>query len=541
MGSRVRFAGSAAADYMLQNKQEFTGENDVMRTIVRSRSLIKGVIDRTTWDEVVGGALLIEGGRIIAIGSLQDLLRDNPQAMVIGTGNEVVLPGFVNAHHHIGLTPVQLGSPDMPLELWFVTRMVMRNVDLYLDTLYSAFEMIASGVTTVQHLHSWVPGTPTEAVTKCDQVIRAYEDIGMRVSYAYAIRDQNRLVYEADDALVARLPPPLREPMRRWFARFQLGVDEGIALFRDLYSRHNAKDRVRIQLAPANLHWCSDHALEAIAETSRAYNVPMHMHLLETAYQKAYAERRGGGSALDYIDRFGMLGPHMTIGHGVWLSERDIERIAETRTCICHNCSSNLRLRSGIAALNAFEASNIETALGIDEAGINDDRDMLQEMRMALRLHRVPGMEEDAVPTIPQILRMATRGGAATTPYGEMIGTLDVGKAADLIMIDWERIAFPYLDAETPALHAVVQRAKTDSVKTVMCAGEIIYRDGVFTRVDQAAALRALHDDLLRALTDEEVERRGLSKALLPHVEAYYKGYIAPERFDPFYRPSSRI
>ena len=160
---------------------------------------------------------------------------------------------------------------------------------------------------------------------------------------------------------------------------------------------------------------------------------------------------------------------------------------------------------------------------------------------MALRLHRVPGMEEDAVPTIPQILRMATRGGAATTPYGEMIGTLDVGKAADLIMIDWERIAFPYLDAETPALHAVVQRAKTDSVKTVMCAGEIIYRDGVFTRVDQAAALRALHDDLLRALTDEEVERRGLSKALLPHVEAYYKGYIAPERFDPFYRPSSRI
>src|SRR5713226_4281778 len=72
--------------------------------------------------------------------------------------NEIPLPGFVNGHHHVGLTPVQLGSPDMPLELWFVTRMVARNLNLYLDTLYSVFEMIASGVTTVQHIHGWTPG-----------------------------------------------------------------------------------------------------------------------------------------------------------------------------------------------------------------------------------------------------------------------------------------------------------------------------------------------------------------------------------------------
>ncbi len=82
-----------------------------------------------------------------------------PNTAVIGTGNEILLPGFVNGHHHVGLTPVQLGSPDMPLELWFVTRMVTRNLNLYLDTLYSAFEMIASGITTVQHIHGWMPGT----------------------------------------------------------------------------------------------------------------------------------------------------------------------------------------------------------------------------------------------------------------------------------------------------------------------------------------------------------------------------------------------
>ena len=512
-----------------------------MKKIIRSRTLITRAIDRERVEEISEGALLIESGSIAEIGSFSDLRHVHPDAEIIGSGNDVVLPGFVNAHHHIGLTPVQLGSPDMPLELWFVTRMVMRNVDLYLDTLYSAFEMVASGVTTVQHLHSWVPGTPVDAANKCDEVISAYDAIGMRVSYAYAIRDQNRLVYEDDDQFIARLPKPLRQPMRTWFDRFQLSLDDGIALFEDLYRRHNDKELVRIQLAPANLHWCSDNALQRLTETARSYNVPMHMHLVETAYQKAYAEQRGGCTAVDYIDRFGMLGPNLTLGHGVWLTERDIERVAETGTCICHNCSSNLRLRSGVAALNAFEAAGVETALGIDEAGINDDRDMLQEMRMALRVHRVPGLNTAEVPTVPQILRMATRGGARTTPYGDMIGTLEVGKAADLILVDWDRISYPYLDSQIPTIDAVVQRAKTDSVKTVMCAGEVIYRDGAFTRVDQAAALEALHIDLKRALADDEVQRRKLSEALLPYVTAFYQDYIAPERFEPFYRPSSRM
>src|SRR6185436_2143032 len=112
--------------------------------------------------------------------------------------------------------------------------------------------------------------------------------------------------------------------------------------------------------------------------------------------QKEYARRRGGGTAVEYIDRFGLLGPRMTLGHGVWLNERDIQRLTETGTCVCHNCSSNFRLRSGVAALNKLEAAGITSAIGIDEAGINDDRDMLQEMRMVLRAHRVRGGDEAA-------------------------------------------------------------------------------------------------------------------------------------------------
>jgi 5-methylthioadenosine/S-adenosylhomocysteine deaminase len=508
-------------------------------SLIRSRAMVTHAIDRHRWNEITDGAVLQEDGAIVEIGTYRDLSRKHPNVAVIGSGNEVMLPGFVNGHHHIGLTPVQLGSPDMPLELWFVTRMVMRNVNLYLDTLYSAFEMIASGVTTVQHLHGRIPGKLDQVDQGCQEAIRAYQDVGMRVSYSYAVRDQNRLVYQRDEDFVASLPSELRGPMQRWFERFQLTLDDDIALFEGLYGRYRDARRVKVQLAPANLHWCSDAALTRLADCAREYGVPLHMHLLETAYQKEYARRRGGCSAVEYIDRFGLLGPQMTLGHGVWLNEPDIGRLAETGTCVCHNCSSNFRLRSGVAALNKLEAAGITTAIGIDEAGINDDRDMLQEMRMVLRAHRVPGMD-DEVPTPAQVFRMATSGGAATTPFAETIGALEVGRAADIVLIDWRAISYPYLDPETPLLDAVLQRAKTGGVRTVICDGDVIYQDGKFTKVDRDGALRALHEDLQRALSDDEVERRRLSKSLLPHVRAFYANYFDPDQHAPFYRQSAR-
>ena len=166
-------------------------------TLVRSRAMITKTLSATAWEEIADGALIQEDGIISEIGTYDDLRRKHPHIPVVGSGREVMLPGFVNAHHHVGLTPVQLGSPDMPLELWFVTRMVARNVNPYLDTLYSAFEMIGSGITTVQHLHGWAPGKLPDVEKRAGEIIRAYEDIGMRVSYCFALRDQNRLVYQA--------------------------------------------------------------------------------------------------------------------------------------------------------------------------------------------------------------------------------------------------------------------------------------------------------------------------------------------------------
>src|SRR5262245_40597928 len=110
-------------------------------SLIRSRAMVTRAVDRHRWNEITDGAVLQEDRAIVEIGTYPDLSRRHPNVAVIGSCNDVMLPGFVNGHHHIGLTPVQLGSPDMPLELWSVTRMVMLNGDLYLDTLYSAFEI----------------------------------------------------------------------------------------------------------------------------------------------------------------------------------------------------------------------------------------------------------------------------------------------------------------------------------------------------------------------------------------------------------------
>src|SRR5580698_353642 len=157
----------------------------MVTSIIRSRSMFTRAIDRATCEEIADGAVLQEDGVILETGTYEDFARRFPTTPVHGSGAEIMLPGFVNGHHHVGLTPVQLGSPDMPLELWFATRIVARNVDLYLDTLYSAFEMISSGITTVQHIHGWIPGTLPEIEAKSEEVLRAYHDVGMRVSYCF--------------------------------------------------------------------------------------------------------------------------------------------------------------------------------------------------------------------------------------------------------------------------------------------------------------------------------------------------------------------
>jgi cytosine/adenosine deaminase-related metal-dependent hydrolase len=305
-------------------------------------------------------------------------------------------------------------------------------------------------------------------------------------------------------------------------------------LFETLKGELADQARIGIQLAPSNLHWLSDKALESLAELSQRHNAPMHAHLMETHYQKQYAQMRTGGSALRYLDQLGLTGPNLTIGHGVWMTEEDIEICAHSGTHICHNCSSNMRLKSGIAPVNRFLEKGIPVALGIDEAGINDDRDMLQEMRLALRMHRVPGLRSPA-PSAAQILRMATQDGAATTPFDSAIGRLSQGSWADLVMFDWREVTWPYQDPTLGMIDVLVHRAKTSAVKMVMIAGDIVYANGRFTNVERDAVLSEISEILAGDPTEQETIMRDLSKAIFPIVREFYDQNYEIKSGKPFY------
>jgi cytosine/adenosine deaminase-related metal-dependent hydrolase len=508
--------------------------------LVRGRTVICGVGDDGQVAEISDGAVLIEDGLISSIGRAADLKREVDAADIVGGDDFVVFPGLVNSHHHVGVTPFQLGAPDLPLELWLVDRMGVRAVPWRLDTLYSGFELVRSGVTTVQHLHNRVPGGADEVCAGAEAVIGAYRDLGMRVSYSYCLRDQNRIVYGDDEAFLAALPDDLAGELCASIRALSLSIDGNIEVFERLSRAHAGEDRVAVQLAPLNYQWCSDAALERMADVSRSSGAPMHMHLLETPYQRAYARRRGGASPVLHLQKAGLLNERMTLGHGVWTTEADLDAIADAGTRICHNCSSNMRLKSGAAPINAMLARGIKVAIGIDEAGMNDNRDMLLEMRQVLRAHRAPG-HGSAAPTAAQVFRMATEHGALTTGFGNRIGRIGVGRAADMVLLRWSQVAAPYLDPDVPVLDAIVARARSHGVDTVLVGGEAILRNGRFTRVDEEAALRELADRLAGPRTEDEKTRRRMARRALPYVERFYAGWLDDEPFQPYERRNSRL
>ena len=505
--------------------------------------VVTGVEDRERANILRDAAVVCRDGIVVEVGPSETMRRKYPLASVDGSADHAILPGFVNSHHHVGMTPLQLGTPDYPLELWLPHQLSARAVDLYLDTLYSAFEMIASGVTTVQHLHARLPKGPLEQLhIGSTKVLEAYRAIGMRASYCFMVRDQNRVVYEADAEFLKRLPAETAKVLAAFLAATDAPFEDFLTLFEMLRKDNEGQNLTRIQLAPANLQWCSDDALLELKRSSDRAGVPMHMHLLETAYQKEYARRRTGTTAVKHLEKLGLLGPGMTLGHGVWLTEEDIEIVAATGTCMCHNCSSNFRLRSGVAPLNMYASKGITTGMGMDEAGINDDRDMLQEMRMVLRAHRVPGLRDDEVPTCAQVLRMATEHGAMTTPFGASIGKLEAGRFADAVMINVKRAFYPYQDDDVPMLDALLQRAKTDSVDAVFVNGDKIYENGKFTRVDRDKVLAELAEALSRPRTEAEIHGRELRRLVVPHVEDFYRDYLVETKDrEPFYAASSKI
>ncbi len=489
-------------------------------TIVRGRQVVCGITGRDSTEVVADGAVVVRDGEIAEVGRYDELLGRYQPDEVIGSSRHVVIPGLINAHHHVGLTPFQLGSLDMPLETWIVARWALREVDPYLDTLWCAIQMIESGITTVQHNHMAARLPPEMGLyDAASQVLDAYDASGMRVAFSMFTRDRNHLVYEDDERFLSTLPSELADRARERINIRPTSLEGYLSATAELHSRRSGP-RTNIFVSPHNVHWCSDDMLTAMSDLARRLETGFHVHLQETIYQRMYGTRHWNKTPLAHLAELGILGPEVSCAHGVWLSESDLDILSETGTAICTNPSSNLRLKSGVAPVNRLLERGVNVALGIDEAGINDDNDILQEMRVAQKIHREPGVASPH-PTSHDIFRLATSNAARVTFFDE-VGAIERGKRADLVLIDMERIEEPYLHPDTDVVDALIYRGKGLDVNTVMVDGEVLLRDKKFLKADKSEVAARLKESLSRELTDREARAARLSEDILPYINRWF-------------------
>ena len=482
---------------------------------------------------IADGAVLQRDGVIEAVGTY-DELKERQVDEVIGGPGFLVMPGLTNAHHHgRGISTFQFGTTDGCLEPWIVEGWGRRPVDWHLITLYTAIQMVKSGTTTVMYNH---PRTPTSGmIEESEQVLRAFGDAGMRTAYSVYYRAQNRVVYNDDATFLSGLPADLADAVRQYLAVTEITEDEYFSFFESFHKSHgpDASDGlVSVLLSPSNAQWASDGFFSRTKELAAHYGASVHMHLVESWYQKEYGIRTWGKTPVAHLADLDFLGPELSCAHSVWLTEADIELLADTGTSVCHNPSSNLRLKNGIAPVNAMLSGGVNVAMGTDSTAINDDDDMLQEMRLASKLHRQPGLDRPALNS-HQALRMATANSARPTGFDGRIGALEPGRYADMVLLNWDAMTAPYFESSgdpgADAVNAVLYRGKSTHIDTVLINGEVVLRGGRSVKADEEAVAAELRDQLSRPIEQDTLATRQMAARLLPYIDQFYSDWNIPD------------
>tara|TARA_B100001750_G_scaffold227569_1_gene221325 strand:+ start:46 stop:1125 length:1080 start_codon:yes stop_codon:yes gene_type:complete len=330
-----------------------------------------------------------------------------------------------------------------------------------------------------------------------------------------------------EDEFAADLPEDLSRRFKELTAPSYLPAEEIIAMVGDLYAKYyeRPEEKIRVTVAPSNVHRCTDDLLVGLRDLASKYETGIHIHLQETIYQKLYGLRTWDKTPLQHLEDLDFLGPNVVCGHGVWATDEDIETMVSHGVSLCHNASSNLRLKSGIAPVNYFLDRGLRIALGSDEAGLNDDKDMVQEMRLALNIHRVPGVDKTP-PTAHQIFQMATVNGAHASSFGDRVGTLKVGKRADIVLMNLENIEKPYLNPEVSIVDAVVHRGRSIDIDTVLVEGEVIMRERKLTQIDEEILYKEVENMMSRSPTEDELDRRHLAEKIEPYLGNFLEGTL---------------
>lgn len=420
------------------------------------------------------GYVLIEAGQISAVDGGEPAPEMLARAGSIwDAAGQIVMPGLVNAHTHLGQALVRNLGQDRPLLEWlerviWPAQQAMTPSDARLAARLALVENIRSGVTTVID-HQKIVATPAHS----DAVAEAAEQLGVRLVLARAwaetgpgAEDLNTVLRELD-----RL-------RRTW---------------------HGAADgRLRVAFGPLAPWRCSEASLRAGVAAARRWGLATHIHVAETQAEVELTLAASGRRHVEWLDHAGALGPDLQLVHSVWLSEAEMDRVAESGAVLVHCPVSNAYLGSGIAPVRAWQRRGVPIALGTDGPGSNNSQDLFETMKLAALLAKATALDPAAL-SARDVLRMATAGGARAS------GWLDTGQVAPGCRADLALIALdsPRLTPLSSPATALVYAASAANVSGVIVEGRVLMRDGKLTGVDEAALLeecRAAAAQLARRL-----------------------------------------
>ncbi|MEH2339411.1 amidohydrolase [Nostoc sp.] len=428
-----------------------------------------------------------------------------PNLQVIGTAidgkNKLLLPGFFNAHTHSSEMWQRGIMSVFPLELWLAELYDFTPLDpeqVYLSALGTAVETLLSGGTSVVDHLVLIPGLELETIAIAT---RAYREVGIRAFIAPLIHDES---------LSAGIPSgesaKTHEPyFRSTVATLEI-IEEAVRQF------HRPDEGVDILVAPTGTQLCTDALFAGSIELSDRYNLCRHSHLLETRAQQKIAQQKYGCTAVEHLKRIGYLSDRTTLAHCVWLNDADIAILAETQSTVVHNPLSNLRLGSGIAPILKYRQAGVNVTFGCDGASSNDSQDLLEAIKIGSILHNVTDSDYQHWITPRHAVEMASLGGAKELNLADKLGSLTVGKQADLVLYDLTNLS---LLPRTDPIGLLVLGRLSNVVDSAWVNGKQIVADGKVTTINV--------DDLRQELFNRSQWETKRKSQTVAQIEAHYR------------------
>jgi cytosine/adenosine deaminase-related metal-dependent hydrolase len=429
-----------------------------------------------------------------------------------------VLPALVNAHDHG--RPVRMssfGSSGKPLETWLQYQALIPSVDPYLAAIVALSRSALGGVGVVM-MHLTRAQGLTDLPTEATAIARAAREVGLRVGFAVAMRDRNPLVYGPSEQVLATLPAEARQEIEK-ILRKPLDPKDFIALV-DEVAAAAAGPMFNVQYGPNGVQWCSDALLSAIAEASHRTGRRIHMHLLETRYQRAWADAVHPGGVVKHLDALGLLSPRLTLAHCVWARPDELDLLAARGVTIAVNTSSNLHLRSGIAPIAEMLAAGCRVALGIDGGALDDDDDALRELRLWHLLHVGNGF--NVAVNREHLLRAAFGTGRLSVTNMQEGGAIRPGELADILVLDWAAIDNDRLRQDADPLQLMLTRTTSRHIRELIVGGRTVVKDGSVVGVDAHAARTEVIGQMRHAMPDKAALAAALpmlERAIAKHYE----------------------